>query len=250
MTVESIHDALTLLPADLVAEADKRRFRKTKIIPWHRWTAMAACLVLLAGCGLLIQSWRPGKSQFNESLMAAPAAMAEDAPAEANVSVSSKEAARGAASDSMEAAGIEEQSAAMDTGTLPPGILDITWVKTPLEGDSSLSVSGEPEVALIRNREMLEDYLTGRGSQNGETLKEGTEGFDEEWFICHDLLMLRLICPEDTSVTDIREQNGHWEIELKENTPESPAGESHILIPVEKGVIGSAEDVTPLFALP
>lgn len=250
MTVENFHDALTLLPADLVAEADRRRSRKTKIIQWHRWTAMAACLVLIAGCGLLVQSWRPGKSQSNGSFMAAPAAMAENALAEADVSVSSKEAARDAASNSMEAAGIEEQSAAMDTGTLPPGILDITWVKTPLEGDSSLSISSEPEVVLIKSREILEDYLAGRGSQNGEALKEGTEGFDEGWFVCHDLLMLRLTCPEDTAVTDIRERSGRWEIELKENTPESPAGESHILISVEKGVIGSAEDVTPLFALP
>lgn len=241
MTVEHIHDALTLLPADLVAEADKRRSRKTKIIPWHRWAAAAACLVLIAGCTLLIQNWKPGKTQSNVSLMAAPAAVAEDAP---------EEPARSAGDDSAEAAGVGIRSAAMDTGTLPTGILDITWVKTPLEADSAVSISGEPEVILISSREMLDDCLADRGNQNGEALKAGTEGLDEGWFSDHDLLMLHLACPEDTTVADIRERDGRWEIELKENTPESPAKEAHILITVQKGVIGSAGDVTPLFALP
>lgn len=52
MTSEKLHDALNLLPADLVAETDALRTQPKKHqVHWQRWAAMAACLavVLLAG---------------------------------------------------------------------------------------------------------------------------------------------------------------------------------------------------------
>lgn len=52
MTSEKLHDALNLLPADLVAETDALRTQAKKPqVHWQRWAAMAACLavVLLAG---------------------------------------------------------------------------------------------------------------------------------------------------------------------------------------------------------
>ena len=52
MTSEKLHDALNLLPADLVAETDVLRTKPKKPhVHWQRWAAMAACLavVLLAG---------------------------------------------------------------------------------------------------------------------------------------------------------------------------------------------------------
>ena len=52
MTSEKLHDALNLLPADLVAETDALRTKpKKRQVHWQRWAAMAACLavVLLAG---------------------------------------------------------------------------------------------------------------------------------------------------------------------------------------------------------
>ena len=52
MTSEKLHDALSLLPADLVAETDALRTKPKKHqVHWQRWAAMAACLavVLLAG---------------------------------------------------------------------------------------------------------------------------------------------------------------------------------------------------------
>ena len=52
MTSEKLHDALSLLPADLVAETDALRTQAKKPqVHWQRWAAMAACLavVLLAG---------------------------------------------------------------------------------------------------------------------------------------------------------------------------------------------------------
>lgn len=52
MTSEKLHDALNLLPADLVAATDALRTQAKKPqVHWQRWAAMAACLavVLLAG---------------------------------------------------------------------------------------------------------------------------------------------------------------------------------------------------------
>lgn len=52
MTSEKLHDALNLLPADLVAATDALRTQPKKHqVHWQRWAAMAACLavVLLAG---------------------------------------------------------------------------------------------------------------------------------------------------------------------------------------------------------
>lgn len=52
MTSEKLHDALSLLPADLVTETDALRTQAKKPqVHWQRWAAMAACLavVLLAG---------------------------------------------------------------------------------------------------------------------------------------------------------------------------------------------------------
>lgn len=60
MNPETLHDALTQLPSDLIAETDaKRRSSQRKAIPFRRYAAMAACLavvlfgsILAAGNGL------------------------------------------------------------------------------------------------------------------------------------------------------------------------------------------------------
>ena len=56
MTGEQFHDALTLLPEDLVARAEGFRSRKPKVIPWKRYVALAASLVVLLTSGLVVHS--------------------------------------------------------------------------------------------------------------------------------------------------------------------------------------------------
>lgn len=247
MTVEHIHDALTLLPADLVAEADKRRSRKTKIIPWHRWAAAAACLVLITGCTLLIQSWKPGKTQSNVSLMAAPAAVAEDAPGEA--SGDSAEAAPAeawdAANDSVTAGtGSRHSSAMMDQGAFPAGIADIQWVETPVDGGFA-----SPEVFLIQDAQTLEGYLEDCKDDNLAGLGEATARYEESWFDTHDLLLIRLTCPSGTTVGGIQEDAGLWNIILRPSRL-SLRNSYHILMDVEKGCIESANQVNIAYTEP
>ena len=49
MNPENIHDALNLLPDDLIAEADALRQKQRKTIPWKQLIPMAACFALVLG---------------------------------------------------------------------------------------------------------------------------------------------------------------------------------------------------------
>lgn len=230
MTVEELHDALTLLPADLVAEADRRRSRKPHVILWHRWTAMAACLVLVLSCGLLVQSQKT-KQAFPEMASAAGQA----APMEAAVEQGAPQA------ESEDSAPMARGSAAMDQGGMAAGILDITWVETP--SASSVNISGTPRVFLIHDAEALEAYLSDCVFINADGLRESTAGYDEAWFASHDLVLIRLACPSGTTVGDIQETDGQWEITLQPSSL-SLQGYYHILVDVEKGRMESADQVT------
>lgn len=47
MTAETFHDAITLLPADLIEQADRRRSSPRPALRWQRYAAMAACFALI-----------------------------------------------------------------------------------------------------------------------------------------------------------------------------------------------------------
>ena len=85
MTVHDLHDALNLLPADLITAADKvRTIPKQTVIRWRRWVSLAAAFVLVVGTSLVFANeLMPGMgSDKKESAMAeAPAAAAPMAPA-------------------------------------------------------------------------------------------------------------------------------------------------------------------------
>ena len=59
MTAEKLHDALNLLPSDLLTATDQLRTApKTKIIPWKRMLPLAACLAILICSGALCKKER------------------------------------------------------------------------------------------------------------------------------------------------------------------------------------------------
>ena len=79
MTVQELHDALTELPMDLIAAVDKvRRTPAKPAIHWKRWSALAACLMLMLSFTLLWKAgWLPAfggstKEAIPEAPMAAP----------------------------------------------------------------------------------------------------------------------------------------------------------------------------------
>ena len=98
MTPEQIHDALNLLPSDLITEADKLRTPKKKPLAFRSWVATAACaaIVLMLG-SFTIANFLPSMQKSAESIAEAPTAAAPMAPAE-----------------------MQQESFAMDTITLTP----------------------------------------------------------------------------------------------------------------------------------
>lgn len=82
MTSEKLHDALNLLPADLVAGTDVLRTKPKKSqVHWQRWAAMAACLavVLLAGTMFSRLFGPKGSSKTAAAVDKAPMFIAEAA---------------------------------------------------------------------------------------------------------------------------------------------------------------------------
>ena len=105
MTVETLHDAIGLLPADLLLETDRKRSHVPKVIQWKRWAAMAACIALILYCGTLFRSGLfagGSKSTAMESIVEAqaPAAPAEAAPTQAAAMIETQAAAEEAADSS------------------------------------------------------------------------------------------------------------------------------------------------------
>ena len=77
MTAEKLHDALNLLPSDLLAATDQLRTApRAKIIPWKRLIPLAACFVLLIGMGLLLRREMLSHIMVKQAAPEAPAAMA------------------------------------------------------------------------------------------------------------------------------------------------------------------------------
>ena len=87
MTVHDLHDALNLLPSDLVTAADRVRTASApKVIRWQKWVSLAAVLALVVGTTLVFQrnigfDGMKGTSAEPESaVQQAPAAAAPMAP--------------------------------------------------------------------------------------------------------------------------------------------------------------------------
>ena len=51
MSTEKLYEAITLIDDDLIDEAGTYTHKKHKVIHWKRWSALAACLVLVVGVG-------------------------------------------------------------------------------------------------------------------------------------------------------------------------------------------------------
>lgn len=94
MTVHDLHDALTLLPGDLITAVDRvRTAPKTKVIRWRRWVSLAAVLALVIGTTLVFERNIGADYMKQESAVAeAPAAAAPMAPAPVEDEVAADEA--------------------------------------------------------------------------------------------------------------------------------------------------------------
>ena len=67
MSTEKLYEAITLIDDDLIDEAGTYIPKKRKVIHWKRWSALAACLVLVVGVGSFLRLVFTGAGSSNAS---------------------------------------------------------------------------------------------------------------------------------------------------------------------------------------
>lgn len=268
MTPEQIHDALTLLPSDLITAADKVRGQSRKApIRFRGWVATAACAALVFTLGsFAAHNFLPDMAKTTESIAEAPAAAAPEAP---NTPVPEDMPAemQNAAADYSDVdtkiltptgePEVEESPENVEMGTAPmegSGSIDLTkvqYIATPVYPNSSLNLTGDPRTSLVTSAGALYNYYVEyceifyMDDFFAETIP-----YNNAWFLEHDLLVLRIGAPDPEFHYDATgfarhpdTESAAWEITLARNpdTPTDTAFDNnsmwHILIPVEKGLL-------------
>ena len=214
MNAQQIHDALTLLPADLIVEADGKRSRKRKPISWTRIAAIAACFVLVLGCSgyalaifgakggsskavpaeeamLQAPTMVPGFLEDQESNREAPAAEAapmEEAPAAAEPADGLPEHSSGATSNlCIDHGHIPAESA---EGTKAPGAWFGNMTAVIHIGELEYTLSGPDAVTvteILHGLDYQADQLCAcAGEFTVDTeMGEGYEVHLKNWFVRH-----------------------------------------------------------------
>lgn len=219
MTAEQIHDALTLLPADLIAPTDELRRRPRKrTISWRPIAAAAACLALLLTLGWPLLRPKGGASQDAASAQA-PNAMLE-----------------------MDLAEFASEESDAGTGTIDLSQIQCLYLPSAASGSvpaPDTKVSSLSTAAVIRSSKELESALPPE-------LLNDCRDYDGVWFETQDLILVVLsqvsegFLPQVESVN--RTQDG-WEVVLS-SLPASGEGRCFLLIPTAKNLIGPHEAVT------
>ena len=277
MTVENLHDAIGLLPSDLIAKVDEKRSRKRAVIPFRRYAAIAACALLVLGSSFVLKHIAAGGAK--ETAMAAPEMMQAadesnrfDAPAAAapKYEETGTEAAMGEPEAPAEEAvcgypAIETYAA----GEIPPEepSEDISADNTMLQFDSPIDIqatqyagtrnigtvntTSEPVIRILRSQADLEAFRERFGSYDLEAFHACCDRFDEGWFERHDLLIVLMKgLPEDsgtkvTSMLDV-DKDGIWELSISYSIPcenTTRRSDRFILMEAKKDAIADEEAI-------
>lgn len=252
MTAEKLHDAIGMLPSDLIAEADKKRCRKPKVIHWRRYAAMAACFALVAcaawfaSVALIPRGATESAAEFAaDSAPAAAAPMEQAAQEEAAPAESVENGMSGSGT-------ITEDTTAAETRTAIP----CERYSTPDHRDSSVNSSSAPDTVLIRTRGELEDYLEDYSWRyDFSMLSVGISAYDDAWFANHDLLILVVHAAHTDfpyTVTEIEDARGKdpkgwdWYVfftSAGEGYPGKDFTNFHLLTELEKDLISPADSI-------
>ena len=270
MTAEKLHDAITLLPADLIAEADVFRTQKAaaRPIPWSRYLAMAACFAVVLSCSLFAAQLFAPKGATESAMQdvaEAPAAAAPvygDAPAE---EAAPEEFSNGSASGSgtiTEDSLCELPAAEPEAPARDASAIFCQRVETPLK-PSSACFSSESTVALVASREELETYLANKDWIYDFTeLLAVCECYDESWFAEHDLLVLTIHAAYSdvpytvTAIEDVRGKDPmgwDWFVYFSNRGTDDPSQDLtafHLLTELEKGLISPEDSILSIAEVP
>ncbi len=242
MTVENLHDAIGLLPADLITETDEKRQHKAKkVIPFRRIAAFAACFALVLCCGwyasLLFAPKGAGAPAMQFDQTAAPEAPAEAAPMENAVageaeSPGAEVVPTYAAAEGGSAPDTDESCKDPLTGSEEA----LTWVETANIG--SVNLTAEPQLFLLRSSQEWNDFCVSYGCWDLDALEQSCAVFD---FESQDLILVLLKAVSvDASVhfQSLTNQDGAWTLTL---TLSPSSGEAvhdrFVLVPIEKNTL-------------
>lgn len=222
MTAEKLHDALTLLPADLIAEADQMRRPKPRVIQWKRYTAMAASLALVLFCGALLSGrLLPRMDSMKTEQAACDIAPAETAPM-LDTAVGMEEtqttgtvSGNGSSSLNRAESTAEEAPAAADPEicslpTVPdaekalpefgwdtendpgdvPQPITCDQYSTPNNPNSSVNIYSVPDSLILTSRQELDAYIEDHAAiYDFSHLEVNLYRYDDAWFEAHDMLL-------------------------------------------------------------
>lgn len=178
MTAEQLHDAIGLLPADLVAQAEEaRQGRKTR--PWKKLAAFAACFCLVAGLALAVGRQRPKME-------------AADAIAPEQSMLTAQHAAP------KRAGGAEAKA----------------WCIQARPENTQADMA--PKAVLVSQPEELEDCRNQWAGFYGQgVLQEAFSGYDEAWFAQRQLYLLPVDAGQSLSPERIQLTENGWELTLR-----------------------------------
>ena len=217
MNDEQFHDALTLLPEDLVAQADKFRSRRPKIIPWKRYAAVAACFAVLMTSAVFVYSRKSAPTEMvAASYSAAKQEMAGAAP-------------------QMETAAAEAPM--VGTAGTGLGLFQTPSLPNVAEIDRSATI--------ITSRSELETYFTEMEKYYQlDELEDACTFYGEDWFAQNDLLLIPVdsVSPSST-VTCVVRADGICEGTLTGEKTEEVTS-VHIVLPVAKGAVTDTKNIT------
>ena len=214
MTSEQFHDALTLLPEDLVAHAEQYRCRKPRVIPLKPYAATAACLAVALCAAALFRVTQQKSMETDKAVSFSVMQDAGAAPAE---------------SPRMEAAAVPS----------------CPMVETP---DLPNTAEIDHSAAIITSRSELEGYFTEMGRYYQlDALRDVCALYDETWFSNSDLLLIPVdsVSPS-CSVTDVTLADGVCEITI--TGEETVAGTNfHLVLPVDKDSVTDTKNITVIY---
>ena len=214
MTSEQFHDALTLLPEDLVAHAEQYRCRKPRVIPLKPYAATAACLAVVLCAAALFRVAQQKSMETDKAVSFSVMQDAGAAPAE---------------SPRMEAAAVPS----------------CPMVETP---DLPNTAEIDHSAAIITSRSELEGYFTEMGRYYQlDALRDVCALYDETWFSNSDLLLIPVdsVSPS-CSVTDVTLADGVCEITI--TGEETEAGTNfHLVLPVDKDSVTDTKNITVIY---
>ena len=228
MTAEQFHDALTLLPEDLVARADKIRSRKRTRIPWKSCAAIAACFAVL-----LALAYRHAQKNSAPTVLTAVPFAAHQEEAADSAEAPRMEAAKGAPADS-------DSGAAADSAIIYPCVV------TPCRPNAAPI---DCSVSILTSRAELEDYFEKMGEYYQlDALRDACDIYGEEWFTSSDLLLIPVdgvSAGQTCIVTEVSCQDGQCSIAITLTGEETDGLTNYrVAVPVEKGAVSDTGHIT------